>query len=692
MRWEKLFVAAVVAVFVFVQPADAQRRRQAGPPPAPEPPALVLATPPDSAPAWVIVSAAGEHGREWRWTDADGVHWSRSTSSLRGFSSDTDQALTLDPQGRPLRLVVRGETPQGVADEVFERVNGRAVWASTVDRGEAPDGGTFYLPFNGSLDAFTALARALIASPTRSLDLLPSGRARIDQLTQRAVRSTGGERLITAWVITGLAWYPSVVWLDQDNNFFASVDYLAYVPVGWQGVETELTRAQNEALAQRATALAARIGRRPRGPVMFEDVRLYDADAGVFRDHMSVLVEDGRIVEVASAALLRAPRESEVILGAGRTLIPGLWDSHMHFSDDTTGPLLLANGITSIRDPGNDPTELEARIQRIAAGQLLGPRIFPSLLIDGPGPRAAQSARLASNVNEALEHVRYAASHGYVGVKLYGSISPSLVAPLAAEAHRLGLRVGGHLPAGMRPHEAIEAGYDELTHFYFTLMEAMPDAVVAESNGMMRLFGPAQYGADLDYRMPPMGPLLDDMAERGIVADPTINLIERLLLPAPGELPATYAAYEGAMPGQIERGLRAGALQAPEGLTRERIQASANHMVDAIAEMRRRGVTVIAGTDGFGLELVRELELYVQSGLTPAEALATATIAPARVINRDTELGSIAVGKYADLVLIDGDPERDIGALRNVDWVMANGRLMEARRLREALGMGAPRR
>ena len=121
-------------------------------------------------------------------------------------------------------------------------------------------------------------------------------------------------------------------------------------------------------------------------------------------------------------------------------------------------------------------------------------------------------------------------------------------------------------------------------------------------------------------------------------------------------------------------------------MTRDDAQKSVHHMEEYVAKLRRAGVPIVAGTDGYGMELVRELELYVDGGLTPAEALATATIAPARNVKIDNRTGSIAVGKEADLLLVDGDPSRRIGDLRHVDQVMSDGVLMDGDALRTEAG------
>src|SRR5262249_11510874 len=155
-------------------------------------------------------------------------------------------------------------------------------------------------------------------------------------------------------------------------------------------------------------------------------------------------------------------------------------------------------GITSIRDPGNEEESLLARKHRIETGDLLGPRIVPSLLIDGAGQNAAQAGFIVHNQAEAVAAVDHAHERGYFGIKLYGSLDPSYVAPMAAEAHRLGMHVHGHIPHGMRPLDAVRAGYDEITHINFVMMQAMPQDVVDHSNGIARHLGTAQFAPDVN--------------------------------------------------------------------------------------------------------------------------------------------------------------------------------------------------
>jgi imidazolonepropionase-like amidohydrolase len=652
-----------------------------------------LAKPPLDAEVWVYVSQAGEHGRVQRWVAKDGTRWSRETSELRGFKTDIDQQIVFAPDGSIARFEVRGRTPQGDAAETYSVANGRYAFKSPVDKGEGVARSNLaYFSFGGTIDATAVLLDALRRSSDPMLDLLPSGTMRLEKLTTAEVASGRVARTLTAYAVTGFGFAPQPVWYDGDR-FFGIIGVLSYVPERWKEAIPALSKAQDEALAARAPELLARLAKRPNGAVAFEGVKLYDADARAFRDDLIVVVEGGRITMVGPLAATTIPAGAEVIGGKGKTLIPGLWDNHMHYGDDSTGPLLFAQGVTSVRDPGNQPEESMARKKRIDAGELLGPRILPSLIIDGPGERSAQGAVVVKNEEEAVAAVRRAKNDGFFGVKLYGSLNPRFVKPMAEEAHRLKLRVHGHVPAGMRPLEAVRAGYDELTHLNFTMMQAMPDAVVRESNGEARIFGPGRYAAGVDLKSAEMRAYLDELAQRKIAVDPTMPVLETLLLGERGKLPGAYAPYDGTLPPNVERQLRAGALTPPADLSRGTMKKSFAKFGALIAELHQRGIAILAGTDGYGLELVRDLELYAAAGMKPVDVLATATIVPAQTYGLAEETGSIAVGKKAELALIDGDPSKRIGDLRQVELVMSDGRMMRADELRAAVGItGAPKR
>ena len=182
------------------------------------------------------------------------------------------------------------------------------------------------------------------------------------------------------------------------------------------------------------------------------------------------------------------------------------------------------------------------------------------------------------------------------------------------------------------------------------------------------------------------------MAAKRIYNDPTMVTFESLYVPENGDLSPAYAPFVGTLPPATERGFRVGGFAVPKDLTRADYRASWAKMIQLLAKMHKAGVPIVAGTDGVGIELVRELEIYVDAGFTPAEALYAATLAPATLLGQEQSTGSITVGKVADLALVEGDPAKRIGDLRQTRIVMLGGKIMDADALRAAAGFtGRPK-
>ena len=651
-----------------------------------------LAVPPENAERFVLVSTAGEHGRAARWQDADGSTWYRESMNLRGQIFEQDVRVTNAPSGLPLSIVVRGFTPNGNAAESFAVEGGTARWQSQIDSGEAvAEQRRIYSTAGGPFLFSADFVERIIAEPDHRMALLPGGEARLERLTKATVGEGAAAREIQLWTINGVGLSPWPVWMDG-SKFYAFVSWVSVMPEGGTGDMARLQQIQDEALAQRNPAFVERFGQMPGVPVAFENVRLYDSEEAVFRDGMTV-VSDGRFIRnVGPSASTAIPANARRIDGSGKTLVPGLWDAHMHFGDDATGPMLLSLGVTSARDPGADVVPALARLNRIATGQLLAPTLFTSVLIDGAGPLAAQGGVTVNSAEETVAAVQHAKDSGFRAIKFYSSMRPDWLRAGIAEAHRLGMHVHGHVPATMRALDAIEAGYDEITHINQLMMQALPDEVVNVSNGFARFAGPGRHARNVDLAAPPMTILIERMAADRIVSDPTLVAFEGSYITDPGEVAPAYAAFLGTLPPIVERGARSGGWVPPADLTRADYRASFAKMVELVGAMNRAGVPIVAGTDGSGMELIHELELYVTAGMSTAQALQTATLRPARLVGADNATGSIAVGKEADMVLVDGDVSTDIGALRRTIWVMHDGRLIDADALREAVGFsGRPR-
>jgi imidazolonepropionase-like amidohydrolase len=652
-----------------------------------------LLQPPADAQRYVIVSESNTHGDEWRWTTADGAIAFRKSQELRGWITEIDGTVRLDAAGNPVDLNIRGVTLSGDAAEVFRVKDGTASWDSGADRGEAAAGGAFYYPRGGPESMQGLLAERLVTDDDGVVKLLPSGTARLVKGAQ--VRLDGKDGPVTAQLVLveGLNAEPKAFWVDQAGKHFATIGWMGLIREGYEQHFRALRDAQDKAVLEATRAIGAQfLTDSARAPVVIENVKLFDADAGRFLDGMSVMASGGRITAVESTSAFTAPADVRRIDGSGKTLVPGIWDSHKHFDNEYDLLANVATGMTSVRSPGNGMDDTRRLQGRRAAGEIVAPEMFVAVVIDRKDPLSAQGAELVSSEAETIAAVRKIKDEGLWGVKFYTSMNPAWIAPAAAEAHQLGLRVLGHVPAGMRPLDAVRAGYDELTHLNFVLMQAMPQSVVDISNTRARMEGPAEYGRTVNLDSPEMKAFISELAERGIWVDPTIALAEMLFTQDAPELGRSYGPYAGTLPAVYERGLAQGGYPLFGEVTRADMRASFAKMVELIGKLHAAGVRIVAGTDGWGLELFREIEIYHEAGMSPAEALQTATINPARLVGVADRTGSIKVGKEADMVLVAGDVANDLGALRRVVTVISDGYVMDGDALRAAAGFsGMPK-
>lgn len=648
-----------------------------------------LLKPPADAVRYVVVSEAGQHGSQWQWQLPDGRTAYRWSQELRGWITEMDQVTTFAPGETIAATTVRGVTMSGDAAEDFRVSNGRATWKTATDAGEAAAGG-WYIPAGGVGIASAPLINALAAAGDKGLDFLPSGKGRMTFDAMQTIQGPGGPKKVQLAFVSGILPSPYPVWLDENKRYFADISFISVIPAGYEGALKQLRDAQEAATAAAVAGVAKRfLSPAAKAPVLFDNVQLFDADKGTFLANRAVLARDGKIAAIGAAGSLKAPSGAQVIDGAGKTLVPGIWDSHLHIGDDWSVLSNVANGITSFRSPGTTFDRAVDATKRRANGSLLMGEPFISAIIDKKDPLAAQGAEVVSSEAEAIAAVRRIKDAGLWGVKFYTSMNPAWIAPAAAEAHRLGLHVHGHVPATMKPSEAVAAGYDELTHLNFVVMESMPRDVIDRANTRQRMEGPARYFKDVDLDAPLMTGFIADLAKRKTLVDPTIVIFEGMLTQDGGKPHPAYAPYMGIISPVIERSVfTAGGYPLIEGLTRDDYRKSYAKMVELVGRLHKAGVLIVAGTDGWGIELVRELEIYQQAGFTAAEALQSATIIPARVVGADKRTGSIAVGKEADMVLVDGDPSTDLGALRRVVTVVSDGYVMDADALRKAAGFG----
>jgi imidazolonepropionase-like amidohydrolase len=653
-----------------------------------------LLKPPADARHFTISSTAGKHGDIWSWKTQDGKLAYRMSMSLRGWVTEDDELVTLGADGRPTQIAVRGYTDQGDATEDFNvDANGVAHWKTVVDSGSGPFAGKRYASYGGPWLANDIDIDALVAAGDKGIDLLPNGHASISVGEPVQIEGPQGPKTVKLAFVKGFGFSPNPVWLDENNHYFGFAGILSLLPEGYEKNGTKLKDIQDKATAAMVRDIAhSFLSPSNKTPTLVDHVLLFDSVAGRYLPNRAVLIADGKVAAVGAAGSIKAPAGATVIDGRGKTLLPGLWDSHQHVGDDWNLLQNLATGMTNYRSPGTAIDDALSIYKRRAAGDLLAPDGKISVIVDRKDPLAAQGALTVSSPAETIAAVDKIKAAGLWGVKFYTSMNPAWIAPGAAEAHKLGLHVHGHVPAGMRPLDAVRAGYDEVTHINFIMMQAMPQAVVDKANTAARLEGPAKYGKDVDLDSPAMKAFYAELAKRKTIIDPTLTVWEPLMTSDGSSISPEYAPFADIAPPAVARGWKIGGYPLFDNLTRDDFRKSFDKMVGLVGRLHKAGVRIVAGTDGYGLELVRELELYQQAGLTNAEALQTATIVPARMTGMDGRIGSIAKGKTADIILVDGDASKDLHNLLHVDTVFLDGYRLDGQKLREASGLnGMPK-
>lgn len=444
------------------------------------------------------------------------------------------------------------------------------------------------------------------------------------------------------------------------------------------------SRSAAIALILLVTAGAA-TGRESPAPLAFTHVTVIDATGAASLPDMTVVVEGKRIVELGHSADLRPPAHARVIDARGKYLIPGLWDMHVHtvFGDwlprneRVTLPLFVANGITGVRDMGGDLDVLKQWRAEIDAGRLLGPRmIIAGPMLDGPVPRFPSSAPVA-NAADARRVVDELKARGVDFIKIQSLIPRDGYFAAAEEATKVGLIFVGHVPDAVRASEASNAGQRSIEHFtgIFEGCSTIEDQLIK---------GPKSVGRNVSTFDPARAQrLIALMAKNQTWQVPTLVwergqwLIDDIDLTHDPLIKYAPRAWKDRTWPMFVRDILATMDTDPLPVRKRFVQME----LDMTLAMFRAGVPFMAGTDTAagvhifpGFSLHQELALFVQAGLTPMQALQTATRNPAQFMGRLADMGTVEKGKLADLVLLDANPLDDIANTRRIRAVVLAGR------------------
>lgn len=487
----------------------------------------------------------------------------------------------------------------------------------------------------------------------------PSGNVHVEPAGDLTVQGT----VLHGYVLSGLIWGVETLWMDDQQRLDALVstdaefDHFEAVRESFAPqVGAFIQQAAKNSLDALA-ALTAKAKQAAPKELVVSHVTLIDGTGKPAVKDATVYVRDGKIAQISRAAKPVVPRGATVIDGTGKYLIPGLWDTHAHYEQVEWGPIYLAAGVTTVRDCGNEFDFITTVRDTIASGKGIGPRLLMAGIVDSPGPMTV-GAVTAGTAEEAIAVVRKYHHAGALQIKIYSSMKPELVPVIAQEAHRLGMTVTGHVPNGMTTEQAVEAGYDQINHIQYPAV------------GLLHVKSAKDIPATFDFSNEDDKRQMALYQKKQIVFDDTIALYEQMYHVA--STPYT----------QMEPGAAKVAAQLKEALDSPGLPAGTpgtklySAMVATLRELHKDGLTIVAGTDQSipGHSLHRELEIYVeQAGFTPMEALQAATIVPARAMKQDKTLGTIEVGKQADMVLLEADPLADIHNTRRIVKTISGG-------------------
>ena len=598
-------------------------------------------------------------------------------ASFRGAQDLTPQAFD-----------IKGKTARTASiDESLSIENGRVHFRTRDKQSDLdpPSGAFFTIAGYAPTTMQMLLLRywATHGSPAK-LATLPSGAVKVEPRGQDIIKVGGKEEKLDRYTVEGLIWGRETLWFDANRNLVAAIstdaefDHFEAIREGYESALGDFVgRAGADGMAA-LSDISKGISGSHADTLAIVGGTLIDGTGAAPVADSAVVIRKGRIVVAGPRSKVKIPKHANVVDAKGKFILPGLWDMHAHFEQVEWGPIYLAAGVTTVRDCGNEFEFITAVRDAIAQGRGLGPRLLLAGVVDGTGPLALGVERV-DTLEQARSWVDRYHNAGFQQMKIYSSVKLEELKAVADEAHRLGMTVTGHVPEGLNAFQAIEAGQDQINHISYIadiMHSPLPDnATRADRRNAI---------INIDLNSPESQKALAFLKDHHTVVDPTIALYE-LFTGSTAKPPASFEPGINKIPAELAGQLTDVEPPNENSEVREKIFQKDVAIVGAL---HRAGVPIVAGTDQSvpGHSLHRELELYVQAGFTPLEAIQSATTVPAHVMGLDKELGTIETGKRADLILISGDPLQDIHNTRNVEYVITNGTMYHTAELWQSVG------
>lgn len=436
----------------------------------------------------------------------------------------------------------------------------------------------------------------------------------------------------------------------------------------------------------------------PSQTLVISHVALIDVAASSLRTDQAVVIENSRITTIAPAAQFKPPANAIVIDAHGKFLAPGLWDMHVHlagvsadpaWSGDALLPLLLANGITGVRDMGGDLQALLAWKRDIEAGSLLGPHVVAAgPWLAGHGRKTPEQYPV-SNPEEARAAVRDLKQRGADFIKIISLPSKEAFFAVADECKKQNISFSGHLPFQIGAAEASNAGIHSIEHFLYSGFalsfsskeeELRQRFVVAEQKSDSAAWEQIAHEAESTYSPEKAAALFQTLKKNHTWVTPTLA---SLAITSHPEQSLALDPRLTFVPPQLAKEWRDSL--ADEQVTKRAawLARQASNDWKLAAELHRAGIPLLVGSDSLdpfvfpGSSLHRELAEFVRAGYTPGEALRAATLGAAQFLAREKDFGTVESGKFADLVLFDANPLDNIANTQKIFAVVRAGKFLD---------------
>ena len=618
-------------------------------------------------------------GQHTSMLDSAGYYTYNYHFSDRGRGPEIQERIRLNDDGVISFLEISGVNyyKDSIA-ESFQIIDEIASWESSSEKGSKEvSNPAFYSSINSTLGDVELLIRRLLVAPDHKIDLLPEGTVKISSIEPIEVK--GNDLRLVA--VTGFGFTPSYTWLDRDDRIFARVSsWRSLVIQSHTELLDELLEIQTKRQNEYFFELAKEHTHIPDGKTIIENVNVFDAHSGNIIPDQSVVIEGNIITDIIEGDEEDATNYPNSIDGTDKTLLPGLFDNHSHIRRQQ-GVLHIAGGVTSIRDMASS-MELLAIRDEFESNKSIGPRmVVLAGFIDQKGPYAGPGLTI-TNLEEGFEAIQNYSDSGFQQIKLYSSIDPEWVKPLAAKAHDLGLKLSGHIPSYMNAEQAVRDGFDEIQHVNMLVLNFLSDTI--DTRTPLRFTEVADKAHMLDLESPAFQSFVTLLKSKEVEIDPTVSIFESMFSARVGQPNPIGDKIIHRFPLEVQRQFMGGGLPVPEGKD-EIYKLSFQKLLDIIKSLYDNGVNILPGTDAMaGFALHKELENYVKAGIPANEVLRMATILSAQNARVEDRLGTIEIGKLADLILVDGNPAEDISDIRKVELTIKDGNMFYPKDLYEA--------